>query len=101
MKKSILLLTFLLSNLLTSFAQTCSQLEIQDGAKSTLIINVYTCPLSSDKKFQKAKQELKDEMILAYNTDVLSGKIPATYPSSMDFNIKKTTLSDGAVDYSN
>ncbi len=78
----------------TVFSQTCNDLELKDGAKSTLIIQVFTNPLSADKKFMKAKIEQRDEQVAVYNADVLSGKIKPTYPSSMEFTIKKKTIKD-------
>jgi hypothetical protein len=88
--------------LLISFhvvAQTCNDLEIKDGAKSTLIIKQFSNPLNGNSKFMNAKVEKRDVQIAAYNADVLSGKIQPSYNSSMDFTIKRTELKD-AVEYS-
>jgi hypothetical protein len=75
----------------TSFSQTCGQ-YIKDGGKLTLVIQSWTNPLLADTKFLKAKDEKKDEQIVAYNTDVQSGKISPTSNYPMTFTFKKGTV---------
>jgi hypothetical protein len=94
MKNAFFTTLFSLFISLNIFSQTCNNIEIKDGDKSTLIIQVFTNPLSSDKKFMKANEEQREVQVAAYNADVLSGKIKPSFPSSMEFTIKKRTIKD-------
>lgn len=82
----------------STFSQNCN-LAIKDGSKLTLTFYSWTNPNLYDPKFQKLKDDKKDEQILAYNQSVLTGKIaPAsTYP--MTFTTKKTTSTNGGDEY--
>jgi len=82
----------------SSFSQNCN-LAIKDGSKLTLTAYSWTNPNLYDPKFQKLKDDKKDEQILAYNESVLSGKVaPAsTYP--MIFTVKKAAAEIGGDEY--
>ena len=74
MKKLILTAVTALLTHSATFSQDCN-MAIKAGEKTTARILTYTNPLSSDPKFLKAKDGVKDEMILAYNASVLSGTV--------------------------
>jgi len=82
----------------STFSQNCS-LVIKDGSKLTLTAYSWTNPNLYDPKFQKLKEDKKDEQILSYNQSVSTGKLaPAsTYP--MTYTIKKTASNNGGDDY--
>lgn len=82
----------------TAFSQNCN-LVYKDGGKFTSTAYSWTNPHLYDAKFQKLKDDKKDEMIINYNNDVNSGKIaPAsTYP--MTFSVKKVSLTNGSDEY--
>lgn len=82
----------------TALSQDCN-LAYKDGSKFTSTAYSWTNPHLYDPKFQKLKDDKKDELIDNYNNDVLSGKIPpaSTYP--MTFSVKKATLSTGGNEY--
>jgi len=81
-----------------AFSQNCN-LAYKDGSKFTSTAYSWTNPNLYDPKFQKLKEDKKDELIYSYNKDVQSGKIsPAsTYP--MIFSVKKASLSTGGDEY--
>lgn len=79
-------------------AQDCN-FAFKDGGKLTSTAYSWTNPYVYDPKFQKLKDEKKDELIASYNADVLSGKIApsGTYPYT--FTVKKNALASGATEY--
>lgn len=82
----------------SAFSQNCN-LAIKDGGKLTLTAYSWTNPNLYDPKFQKLKDDKKDEQILAYNQSVSSGSLaPAsTYP--MVYTIKKETAKSGGDEF--
>lgn len=82
----------------TAFSQNCN-IALKDGSKFTSTAYSWTNPNLYDPKFQKLKDDKKDELIANYNNDVHTGKIrPAsTYP--MTFVVKKSSLSTGGDEY--
>lgn len=89
-------------------SQNCN-LALKDGSKITAAITLFNNPLNADKKFLKAKEEQRDELVAAYNVEVLSGKIAPSNSITMNFTIHKKRVVDsdeyafaynaGGVDY--
>jgi hypothetical protein len=73
------------------FSQNCN-LSMQDGDKSTMIIQTWTNPLIGNAKFLKAKDDEKDKQITVFNADAQSGKIAPSSNYTMIFNIKKAVV---------
>jgi hypothetical protein len=99
MKKTTYLMAIvLLFTSYTTFSQNCN-LVIKDGSKLTLTFYSWTNPNLYDPKFQKLKQDKKDEQILAYNQSVLTGKLAPASASPMTFTTKKITSTTGGDEY--
>jgi hypothetical protein len=77
-----------------AFGQNCN-LSLKDGSKVNLNIVTWTTPLMSDPKFQKAKDEKKEEQVMKFNADAMAGTLPAASSYPMTYTAKKTTTPDG------
>jgi hypothetical protein len=82
----------------SAISQNCN-LAIKDGSKLTLTAYSWTNPGLYDPKFQKLKEDKKDEQILAFNQSVSAGKVTpsGTYP--MAYSVMKAPSKDGGDQY--
>lgn len=75
-------------------AQNCA-MALKDGAKSTIVFQMYSSPMMSDPKFMKAKDEQKIAQVDAYNAQVMAGTLAPTSTSTMQFSIAKKDIPTG------
>ncbi len=93
MKKLLLLFPFMLVLISVANSQECNIL-IKDGDTAHLKIITYSNNFFTDPKFQKAKDDKRDEIVSAFNASILSGSTPPASSSNMEFYIKKNKLPD-------
>jgi len=82
----------------SALAQDC-HIAYKDGSKFTSTAYSWTNPHLYDPKFQKLKDEKKDELISKYNNEVQTGKIQPTSTYPMVFSVKRSTLNSGGEEY--
>ena len=96
--KLILVAVIIMFTSYFTFSQNCN-LAIKEGSKLTLTAYSWANPNLYDAKFQKLKDNKKDEQIISYNQDVSTGKLApsSTYP--MTYTIKKKSPAAGGDEY--
>ncbi|HNB81704.1 MAG TPA: hypothetical protein PLP14_06355, partial [Chitinophagaceae bacterium] len=82
----------------SALAQDC-HIAYKDGSTFTSTAYSWTNPHLYDPKFQKLKDEKKDELISKYNNEVQTGKIQPTSTYPMVFSVKRSTLNSGGEEY--
>lgn len=96
--KTILPLLAILFLSHSAVSQNCN-LAIKDGSKIALTSYSWVMPGLYDLKFQKLKEEQRDEKVLAFNETVSSGKLSPATTNPMIYVIKKEAPKDGADQY--